>query len=288
MNLSEYLKKQPEPYLIMVSFMLIILIGIADYLTGEEVSSAIFYLLPISLSAWFIGKGAALLISFISAITWISADLIARKSYLHPLIHFWNTIISLGIFLIVSYLLSALKTSLGKEKILSRTDPLTGLINRRYFNELAVMEISRAHRFKHQFSVAYIDIDDFKTINDRFGHNAGDTLLCSVARIMQQNIRDTDIAARLGGDEFVILMPETGDESARVVFPKLKVQLLETVQKKKWGVTFSIGVMTFMTPPASVDDMINHVDNLMYTVKKSGKNEIKFDVCEDMKITERQ
>ncbi len=288
MNLSEYLKKQPGPYLIMVSFMLIVLIGIADYLTGEEVSSAVFYLLPISLSAWFIGKGAALLISIISAITWITADLIARKSYLHPLIHFWNTIISLGIFLIVSYLLSALKTSLGKEKILSRTDPLTGLINRRYFNELAVREISRAHRFKHQFRVAYIDIDDFKTINDRFGHNAGDALLCSVARIMQQNIRDTDIAARLGGDEFVILMPETGDESARVVFPKLQVRLLETVQKKKWGVTFSIGVMTFMTPPASVDDMIDHVDNLMYTVKKSGKNEIKFDVCEDMKITERQ
>jgi diguanylate cyclase (GGDEF)-like protein len=268
--------------------MLIILIGIADYLTGEEVSSAIFYLLPISLSAWFIGKGAALLISFISAITWITADLIARKSYLHPLIHFWNTIMSLGIFLLVSYILSALKTSLEQEKILSRTDPLTGLITRRYFNELAVMEISRAHRFKHQFSVAYIDIDDFKTINDRFGHSAGDTLLCSIAGIMQQNIRETDIAARLGGDEFVILMPETGAESARVVFPELQVQLLETVQKKKWAVSFSIGVMTFMTPPASVDDMINRVDNLMYTVKKSGKNEIKYDVCEDMKMTERQ
>jgi diguanylate cyclase (GGDEF)-like protein len=288
MNLSEYLKKQPKPYLIMVSFMIIILIGIADYLTGEEVSSAIFYLLPVSLSAWFIGKGAALLISFISAITWITADLIARKSYLHPLIHFWNTIMSLGIFLLVSYILSALKTSLEQEKILSRTDTLTGLMNRRYFNELAVMEISRAHRFKHPFSVAYVDIDDFKTVNDRFGHSAGDTLLCSVAGIMQQNIRETDIAARLGGDEFVILMPETGDESARVVFPKLQVQLLETVQKKKWAVTFSIGVMTFMTPPASVDDMISSVDNLMYAVKKSGKNEIIFDVFEDIKMTERQ
>jgi diguanylate cyclase (GGDEF)-like protein len=288
MNISEYFNKQSKPYLITISFILVILIGIADYLTGEEISSAIFYLLPVSLASWFISKRSGVLVSIVSTITWITADLMSRKSFLHPLVHFWNTIVSLSFFLIVSYILSALKTSLDRERELARTDFLTNIVNRRYFIELANREIRRSQRFRHHFTVSYIDIDDFKIINDRFGHNEGDALLSSLAAEIKNNIRETDIAVRLGGDEFGILMPETDHEAARVVLPKLKERLSETMKKKRWPVTFSIGVMTFMTPPVSIDDMISRVDNLMYTVKKSGKNEIRYDVFEDIMVTERQ
>jgi diguanylate cyclase (GGDEF)-like protein len=288
MNISEYFNKQSKPYLITISFILVILIGIADYLTGEEISSAIFYLLPVSLASWCISKRSGVLVSIVSTITWITADLMSRKSFLHPLVHFWNTIVSLSFFLIVSYILSALKTSLDRERELARTDFLTNIVNRRYFIELANREIRRSQRFRHHFTVSYIDIDDFKIINDRFGHNEGDALLSSLAAEIKNNIRETDIAVRLGGDEFGILMPETDHEAARVVLPKLKERLSETMKKKRWPVTFSIGVMTFMTPPVSIDDMISRVDNLMYTVKKSGKNEIRYDVFEDIMVTERQ
>ncbi len=278
MRIADYFGRQTRIPLIVLCLLLVIVVGIIDYFLGENVSAALFYLLPISLASWFIGKRAGIFMSFASAGTWVIADIMARQAYLHPIIHSWNTLMSLGLFWIVSYTLSALKASLEHEKSMARTDPLTGMINRRYFNELADKEIRRSKRFKHPFAVAYIDIDNFKGVNDRFGHDEGDKLLLSTAEVMHSHIRETDIAARLGGDEFIVLLPETEHESARIFFTKMHEYLIGMAQQRRWPVTFSIGVITFVTPPGSVDDMIKSADALMYTGKHRGKDMIRFEV----------
>jgi diguanylate cyclase (GGDEF)-like protein len=171
-----------------------------------------------------------------------------------------------------------LRSAMEREKELARTDPLTGAMNSRAFGELATAELHRARRYERPFTLAYVDIDDFKAVNDRFGHSTGDTLLRLVAETMKQNSRAVDVIARVGGDEFVILLPETGPGPAQVVSRKLQERLLGVVQQNEWPVTFSIGAITFISPPATVDEMLRLADRLMYSAKKSGKNQIRHEI----------
>jgi diguanylate cyclase (GGDEF)-like protein len=278
MNVKEYLYKQSKWYLITLGFAIVVLVGVIDHITGPELFVSIFYLLPIFLVTWFTERWMGVTISIVSAITWLITDFTAGHAYSYPAIPYWNMIVRLGTFLIMTLILSALKKALEHEKELARTDPLTGVANRRYFITLADMEINRAHRYKHSFTVVYIDLDNFKTVNDHFGHSTGDALLRSVAHTIRNNIRATDIVGRLGGDEFAILLPETGPEPAEVITRKVQKVNLDVMHKNEWPVTFSIGVVTFLGPPSTVDEMLKISDGVMYAAKKNGKNAIKYEI----------
>jgi diguanylate cyclase (GGDEF)-like protein len=177
-------------------------------------------------------------------------------------------------------LLAALRRVLVEERELAHTDYLTGAANQRSFYELAEQEISRSVRYRHPFAMAYVDLDNFKIVNDRFGHLPGDLVLRAVTDRMKSCLRKTDVVGRLGGDEFTVLFPETGSEAARAAVNKLKLQLLAEMQQGNWPVTFSIGVVTFITVPPSVDEMIRVADELMYTVKKEHKNAVAYGIYE--------
>ena len=157
---------------------------------------------------------------------------------------------------------------------MTKTDFLTGLANRRSFIESAQSEINRARRYENSFTVAYLDLDDFKSINDTYGHLIGDTLLRTVADTIRNNLRITDISARLGGDEFAVLFPDTDSEQSEIVINKMHDRLLDTMKENNWPVTFSIGAVTFVEPPQSVDEVIKKADDFMYSAKKDGKNRI--------------
>jgi diguanylate cyclase (GGDEF)-like protein len=272
----DYLSRQPKSLLVALGVLLVVFIGFCDYISGPEIGFSIFYLIPISLVTWFIGMQAGLLISFASAATWLALDLIKAEQYSHIFIPYWNSLIRLGFFVIIALLQNALK----KEQLCARVDPLTEVGNRRQFFEVAQSEIDRARRYHHPFTVAYMDIDDFKNVNDSLGHDAGDSLLKAVARTLREDLRSTDSVARLGGDEFALFLPETEAESAKRAIGKLQGKLLDVIGKSRWPITFSFGVMTFISPPDSIDDMIKKVDGLMYLSKKSGKNMIKYDICD--------
>ena len=176
------------------------------------------------------------------------------------------------------YLVVELVRARNKVKKLGRLDPLTGVANRNAFYDIAGTELKRNKRYKHPFTVAYIDIDNLKMVNYRLGHSAGDNLLNSVAAAIKKDIRDVDLVSRFGGDEFAVLLPETSAESAQVVLSRLRNRLLELMKKRDLPTTFSFGAMTFTAPPDSVEDMVKKAGSMMYSAKNSGTNMIDQDV----------
>jgi len=167
-----------------------------------------------------------------------------------------------------------LRGALEREKNVARIDFLTGVLNRRGFYEMAGTESQRSRRYKRPLSLVYVDIDNFKGVNDSLGHESGDELLTHVAAAIQGAVRGTDVVGRLGGDEFSVLLPETDHENGMVVVEKVRRQLRESMRKRNWPVTFSVGVTSFRTAPESVDEMIREADRVMYSVKLKGKDAV--------------
>ena len=282
-NIIEHLNKQSRFAIVRIAFWLAILLGIIDYATGPEIGFSIFYLLPICLVAWFSGILWAVVISFICSTIWFLSDSLSGHTYSQPAIGYWAANMRLGYFLIISYLLGTLEKMWAIQKHISNIDYLTGVANSRSFHHLADVELARAKRYNHSLTIAYVDLDDFKKINDLFGHSTGDNVLKLIAQTIRKNIRSVDLVGRLGGDEFCLLMPETGYESAQIALQKLRRVLLESMEEARWSVTFSIGALTYATLPDNIDDIIIKADHLMYSVKNSGKNAMKHEFVETSK-----
>jgi len=259
-----------------MGFVLICVIGICDFLSGYDIAFSLFYVIPICLVTWVTGRWPGIMVSLVSAIVWFWADIATGHPYSHPFIPVWNTFIRLSFFIIITWLLSALRSAMEHEKELARTDNLTSAVNSRFFYELARMELERLNRYKHSFTLAYIDLDNFKIVNDRFGHFAGDQALRTVVSYIREHMRKTDVVARLGGDEFALLLPETDQESARVVLFKIQNGLLEEMRQNNWPITFSIGVLTCGVAPSTTDELVRMADELMYSVKCESKNAVKY------------
>jgi diguanylate cyclase (GGDEF)-like protein len=249
-------------------------VGAIDYITGYELGFSLFYLAPILLVTWFSGRPLGILTALLSAVVWLVVDMSTGQQYTHPLIPLWNAGIRFGFFLIIALMLSLLKTKMVQEEQMATIDHLTGIANRRLFFSLLQAEIQRAERYNHPFTLAYVDIDDFKSINDQHGHAVGDAILHDVAQLMKNSFRTVDTIARLAGDEFAILLPETDMAAARTVLGKIRTNLKSIKKKYNCAVTVSIGAVTFKDAPESIDDAIKIADDLMYTVKNRGKNEI--------------
>lgn len=267
----EYLDQKGKGYNALVGLLWTIVIGTFDIITHDEVKHSFFYLLPIAFVTWFSGKRLGFAIALLCTVLW-SINNITGNCY----ITFWN--ISSTIFFLFSCVLILSKTRAlwENEKTLSRTDPLTGVKNLRAFAELVEHEILRSQREGHPFSLAYLDLDNFKSVNDRFGHSTGDALLTAVVHNMVKNLRRTDVVGRMGGDEFAIFFPETDQDAVRVVMEKVRHELDHLMEKSAWQTTFSVGVITCHSGVYDFNHLINTVDSLMYDVKRGGKNDIRY------------
>ena len=280
-KVMEYLGKQRRGSLISFALLLVVIVGVMDYLTGDQVAVYIFYSLPISLLVWFVGREWGILFSVLSALAWLGSDFLLSYNLQDASLHFWNTTVGLGYFLIFAYALAALKKALEREKELSRTDSLTGIANGKYFYESANSEFYRSRRYNRPMTLAYLDLDNFKEVNDNLGHSEGDELLRLVAMALKKNLRVSDIVARLGGDEFAILLPETGLDQGKIVMNGLRKTLLEEVWKhnQRLPVTFSMGAVSCEGGcQSTVDELIKRADALMYWAKNQGKNRIEYGV----------
>jgi len=167
-----------------------------------------------------------------------------------------------------------------KLRLLSIIDPLTSAYNRRFFRQKLEEEIERAKRNGSKFSLIMLDIDHFKSINDRFGHNAGDLVLKSLAEMIKDRIRKIDILARWGGEEFIILLPDTTVKNAARLAEELREKLSQIDILDVGRVTASFGVTGYCLGD-TVDTLVDKADNIMYEAKAAGRNCVRYrEVCE--------
>lgn len=270
--------RQRKSLIPLFGYLILFFIGIMDYLTGAEISLSIFYVVPVAIVTLSTNRKNGLIISFVAGAVWLAADLLAEHAYSSPIIPWWNATVRFLFFAVITTFASALKKMYEYEESMARTDFLTGTANRRLLFETAKMRFFSKDTDNLPFTVAYLDLDNFKRINDDLGHATGDKILQSVGEIIKQNLRRTDIVARMGGDEFVILLPGAKAEDSKGVADKIKKKINDLASKENWRLTVTMGVATFLKPPATVDEMISKADDLMYQAKDDGKDTTKYGV----------
>ena len=203
---------------------------------------------------------------------------------------------------IIRSILSVMVMVVGSSKTLSRTmaeleyysshDPLTGLYNRRYFNEMLGYEIGRSGRHQHEFSVLMLDLDDFKNVNDTYGHPCGDAVLVSIAEAIHAAMRLGDLATRIGGDEFAIILTETGKTGGMIAAEKIRLKLQNIAflapDGKNFHMTTSVGLVTYPGDAQTIADLMAGVDIGLYRAKKLGKNTVGSIESEGVKTQENR
>lgn len=157
------------------------------------------------------------------------------------------------------------------------TDSMTGLFNRRHFLNIASSAWDRYHRYNCPLSLLMLDIDHFKSINDRFGHDVGDRVIVQVAEVCRESNRNADVLARFGGEEFVVLLPETNLQEAIIGAERLRQLVSERLLQVDNGVvnaTVSVGVAQADHATLALTDMLKRADQMLYDAKRSGRNRV--------------
>jgi len=188
-----------------------------------------------------------------------------------------NLLISFIFTLIMAYVFFSIITKYNnKLEFMAFNDSLTGLFNRRYFETKLEYIIKLFKRTNQDYCILFLDIDDFKKINDNFGHDIGDIILKEIANVLNENIRETDFIARWGGEELVIVLSNTKIDDAKIISEKLRI-LLENNSKLKelvsYNITASFGLTQFIQDD-TIDSIVSRVDKAMYISKTTGKNKI--------------
>ncbi|MEX2285545.1 MAG: GGDEF domain-containing protein [Planctomycetaceae bacterium] len=182
------------------------------------------------------------------------------------------------LLILVGSLAARLRYVIRRAGLLSRSDDLTGAANSKALRERLEVEINRCSRSGRPLTLAYIDCDRFKQINDTLGHAAGDQVLKSIVIAMQANTRSYDVVARVGGDEFVMLLPETDEKAARAAIDRIQHAVSRDVSAGDQPVSVSIGVFTDLHPTNSPDEMLRAADRLMYAAKRKGTGLAEYEV----------
>lgn len=267
----QYLEQKGALFNSILGFVFSVLFGVLDIVSPIQYSFILLYIFPIALTTWFGGQAAGIIVSLFCTAFWTYT-----YTQVDILSLIWNVISTLIIFITISIMLNKIRSMWENDIVLSRTDQLTGAMNRRSFDEIVEYEILRLQRQNSPFSLAYLDMDNFKSINDCFGHKRGDELLTAVVACISANLRRTDVVARIGGDEFTIFFPATDQHAVKLVMLKLNEQLRLLSERNNWPTTFSIGVITCTDAQCDLERLISLADKLMYEVKRSGKNDVQY------------
>ncbi len=254
-----------------------VLLGLVAWLDQgilQEVSFSVFYLFPVATAAWFGNRLAGVVFGLCGAVLWAYGDQISGRPYSHWAIPHWNTAVRLIYFVVVADLVGRLRALLARERLAGDTDLLTGVFNRAGWFEAAEIELARMRRELHPLAVAFIDLDDFKRVNDTEGHAVGDRVLRQVASVLRGSLRRSDVVGRLGGDEFVVLLPDASAAAAQALCIKLHAALAASMGAHGWPVGFSVGVAPFEQAPQTVQQLVSPADKAMYAAKRAGKRRV--------------
>jgi diguanylate cyclase (GGDEF)-like protein len=278
-KLLKLVSEAPKVPVLVLSALLFVGLVWLDYKTGKAVRLSIFYWVPIAVVTWRGGTAWGLTMVFASSLArlWVDwHDVLARGNALDIGLDFLFWLTS---FSVLCLLLSKLQELLELQETLAHTDHITGMPNARAFERCIERELVRGRRSGLPLSLAYVDVDDFKAINDRYGHDAGNELLREVAAAGRSSLRAGDTMARIGGDEFAILLPMTGNHEAKKAIERFRDTLVSALAKK-FRATVSIGLVTTYDNAPSALRLLKAADATMYEVKDAGKDGIGH-VCLD-------
>ena len=249
--------------------MWLIGVSLADYFTSSYylLEFSPFYLVPVSFFSWFVGKRSGLAVAILSVIIRV---VIPLRNAPRPVVS-WDALILSALYISATFIIVQLKHLYQRERDLSRIAPLTQIANRRALFEAASQAKRLAERNRVPLSIAYVDVDNFKQLNDGFGHNAGDRLLAMAAATIASRLRPSDVVARIGGDEFAVLLPGANRDDAAAIMRRVERDLQQAMQEHRWPVTFSIGIASFVSPLGSVPEMLAAADQAMYVGKRRGR-----------------
>jgi diguanylate cyclase (GGDEF)-like protein len=251
--------------------------------TGKTASPLVeLYMITIVSSALMLGVVTTLLLAglvtaclFYFDFDTYSFALFSTENTLHLI----KTVVMLYTLMLIAYLTLMLSTYMERAhnriKLLSEHDELTGLLNMRAFTAFVTREFKQSARFHKEFAVLMIDADNLKTVNDRFGHTAGDSLIINIAEKLKETIRTADILARYGGDEFILLLPETDAIGALNAAQRMRVAVeASALQFEQNAITtsISIGLACYPQDSQDLEEVIQQADHALYASKRKGKN----------------
>ena len=240
-----------------------------DYALGPNVQlTAVFALAPM-VTAWCATRRDAVVVAIVAATVSAALHAVTGSVVAEPLPLLLTVFFRFSALAIIAILVAQVRATTERLEDLSMRDELTGLLNRRALVERLDEEIARAKRHETPLSLIYADIDEFKDVNDRFGHGVGDEYLIQVAEALTITVRPTDHVARMGGDEFVVVLPDTDAPGAHALAARLTEQMLDL--ERRYGAGLSLGITSFSTAPESVESAINAGDHEMYATKRARK-----------------
>ncbi|HEY6907912.1 MAG TPA: diguanylate cyclase [Myxococcales bacterium] len=264
----------------------IAMVGLLDYVSAPWFSFALFYVIPVLVAAWWLGRGPALLAGLTAGVAWFEAEAWGHRGEPTRVL-MWNSMSRLAMLVVMAVMVVRIREDrrrlkqanarlgelLDGAQRLAREDPLTGLPNRRAFLERLSEELARARRSGEPVCIAYLDVDNFKNLNDKRGHVEGDEFLRRIARAIRDTVRSADVAARLGGDEFAVLFADP----RRIAVEPLAHRLLARVRAlgdRYPGLDLgaSVGMAWYESAPDHPEKLLQRADGAMYSAKTAGKH----------------
>ncbi len=255
--------------------VLLVMVGAVDSLMAANMSFWGLYMAPVVCAAWVEGSRAGYGMALVTAMGLVLVEIATGTGVMGRGVMAWNVLQSLAAYSAVAGIVGYLRERMEEGRRFAAIDALTSLPNRGSFIAALDAELSRSNRYGRAFTLAYLDLDNFKEVNDLEGHDSGDQLLQRVAETMRNVTRQSDVLGRLGGDEFAALLPETTFGAGKRVLEKLHKELGVAMEEGRWPVTFSIGAVTFEAPVESSREALRLTDGTMYAVKRAGKNGIQ-------------
>jgi diguanylate cyclase (GGDEF)-like protein len=268
--------------LLVLSLLGVVVIGLANYFVEAAVRIDLWALLivPISVVAWTYSLRFSLAFaSFLGIVGTVSNGIAERFTVASAT---GEVVLLVASFLFAAVVVSYLAATLTRQTHLASFDALTETVNTTSFDEIVGRELARGKRYDRPTTVAFLDVDNFKKINDAHGHQVGDDALQCVATAMRQQVCGTDTVGRLGGDEFGILLPEASEQAARVVLDRIQTRVRELAAENIWPISVSIGATTVAgaRSDVTVDEVIKHADDVMYRVKSATKDGVLIEAFE--------
>ncbi|HVH68803.1 MAG TPA: diguanylate cyclase [Gemmatimonadales bacterium] len=249
------------------------LVFVLNVRAPPELRLGILFVIPVLLAAWQDGIGWGVALALGTALLRFSIG-IDQMPIATPLqVRIVNEVAYLAVVAVAIAGLSRVRRSQTQLELLATHDPLTNVLNARAFSRELAQELSRNRRYGRPLALIYLDLDDFKRVNDAHGHATGDAVLRLVADAMRAAVRAADVVGRLGGDEFGVLMPETDAGVAHAAASRL-VAGIRIVFRGTPSVTASIGVVSVAGTEAGTDELIRKADQAMYEAKRAGKDRV--------------